>query len=168
MSVLVLNASYEPLTFVSWQRAIALLVTGRGELLEQDGDRVVRSSGGLELPWPAVVRLVSMVRTRRGTSVPLTRQYLVARDGKVCQVTGCDRRGDTIDHLVPRSRGGEHDWLNVVLMCGRHNSQKGDRTIDELGWSLKGTPTVPTRVMMLATRASSRREWERWVSPVAA
>lgn len=165
MSVLVLNASYEPLTFVSWQRAVALMVTGRGELLEQDGDRVVRSSGGLELPWPAVVRLVSMVRTRRGARVPLTRQYLLARDGRCCQVVGCQRRGDTIDHLVPRSRGGSHAWINVVLMCGRHNSIKGDQTLDELGWALKRQPTEPTRIMILTTRARTRAEWERWVIP---
>ncbi len=165
MTVLILNASYEPLTFVSWQRAVALVVTGRGELLEQDGDRIVRSSGGLELPWPAVVRLLSMVKTRRGSGVPLTRQYLVARDGRRCQVAGCERRGDTIDHLVARSRGGEHRWTNVALMCGRHNSVKGDRTLDELGWSLKREPTEPTRVMILTTRARTRSEWERWVVP---
>ncbi len=168
MSVLILNASYEPLTFVSWQRAIALVVGGRGELLEQDGDRVIRSSGGLELPWPAVVRLLSMVRTKRAARVPLTRQYLLARDGRVCQVSGCDRRGDTIDHLIPRSRGGRHDWLNVAVMCSRHNSQKGDQTLDELGWALKRAPKEPTRIMILTKRAKARQEWERWVLPASA
>ena len=62
MSVLLLNASYEPLAVVSWRRAMTLMVTGRAELVAQDGDRVVRSAGGAEYPWPQVVRLMQMVQ----------------------------------------------------------------------------------------------------------
>ncbi|MBN4047486.1 HNH endonuclease [Acidimicrobiaceae bacterium AH-315-P05] len=167
MSVLLLNASYEPLAVVSWKRAIGLVFTGRAEMVEQDGDRVVRSAGGLEFPRPNVVRLVRMVsfasmRVRRqpGFSKP----GLVARDQSGCQVSGCDRRGDTIDHIVPKSTGGETTWENCVLMCARHNSAKASRSLADLGWTLKRPPRRPSAVLIIAA-VEHRPEWGGWLSP---
>ncbi len=162
MSVLLLNASYEPLAVVSWKRAMTLILTGRAELVTQDDDRVLRSAGGTEFPFPDVVRLLRMVSfagMRDPSGVAFSKAALRARDGGRCQVSDCDERGDTIDHLVPSSRGGDTSWHNCVLMCRVHNATKDDRTLDEMGWSLKQRPTVPSGRLVLASR---RPEWDAW------
>lgn len=104
MTVLLLNASFEPLCTVSWKRATTLVVTGRAELVEQDGDRVIRSAGGREFPFPNVVRLMRMVSYAgmRSTQTPrFSKAGLNARDRRTCQVADCDERGATIDHVTP-------------------------------------------------------------------
>lgn len=169
MSVLLLNASYEPLTVVSWKRAMTLVIGGRAEMVEQNGDRVVRSAGGAEFPLPQVVRLIAMVsfagmRNRR--SPRFSKAGLNARDNRRCQVAGCDNPGTTVDHVVPRCRGGTTSWDNCVLMCQVHNSRKGDQLLDELGWKLKRRPFAPLGAIVLTPARHS--EWERWVNPVPA
>ncbi len=165
MSVLLLNASYEPLTVVSWKRAITLMVTGRAEMVEQDGNRVVRSSGGAEFPLPQVVRLMRMVSfagMRRIRPPRFSKAALSIRDGRQCQVSGCPDRGTTVDHIVPRSRDGATSWENCVLMCARHNSVKGNKLLSELGWTLRSTPTVPAGTIMLVP--AYRAEWAQWLA----
>lgn len=165
MPVLLLNASYEPLRVISWQRAICLQLADRADLIEKVQGRTLRTSGGAEYPFPAVVRLREMVVVpfRRGAA-PITRRALAFRDHGVCQKSNCDRRGSTMDHLIPSSRGGQHTWLNVVLMCAEHNNSKGDRTLEELGWTLKTKPTVPTYDNLYLDRAEILPEWNRWLA----
>lgn len=168
MSVLLLNASYEPLTVVSWKRAMTLVLAGRAEMVAQDGDRVVRSAGGSEFPLPNVVRLMQMVSfagMRRKGTPRFSKAGLNVRDGRTCQVRGCDDRGSTVDHVIPRSRGGDTSWENCVLMCQAHNSTKGNRSLDQLGWSLKRVPVAPTGAIVMVTR---RPEWEAWVGSAVA
>jgi 5-methylcytosine-specific restriction endonuclease McrA len=166
MSVLLLNASYEPLAVVSWRRAMTLMVTGRAELVAQDGDRVVRSAGGAEYPRPQVVRLVQMVQfaSMRTPSTPrFSKAGLQVRDRRSCQVADCEERGTTIDHVVPRSRGGDTSWENCVLMCQRHNSRKGDHSLEQLGWTLKTRPVAPAGTIIVSP--ARREEWAPWVAP---
>lgn len=164
MSVLLLNASYEPLRVISWQRAICLQLAERADLIEALSNRTLRTSGGNEFPFPAVIRLRSMVFVpyRRGAA-PITRRALASRDGGMCQKADCDRRGATMDHLLPKSRGGEHSWHNVVLMCAEHNNSKGDRTIDELGWSLKVAPRAPKYKNLHIDITHALPEWGQWL-----
>lgn len=165
MSVLLLNASYEPLAVVSWKRAVTLVVGGRAEIVETDGARSIRSAGGIEFPLPQVVRLVQMV-TFAGMRAPRTPRFskagLVARDRGSCQVSGCDERGTTVDHVMPRSKGGANSWENCVLMCRSHNSRKGDRALDQLGWTLKQRPVAPVAAIVLAP--APRPEWAPWLA----
>lgn len=164
MAVLLLNASYEPLRVVSWQRAICMQLADRADLIESVPDRVLRASGGREFPFPSVIRLreMAVIPFRRGTA-PITRRALAHRDHGECQKVGCDRRGSTMDHLLPRSRSGAHDWLNVVLMCAEHNNKKGDRTIEELGWSLKKPPRVPTYETLYLDTRHVVPQWRQWL-----
>lgn len=163
MSVLLLNASYEPLAVVSWKRAVTLVVGGRAEIVETDADRVIRSAGGREFPFPFVVRLMRMVSFAgmRGQTVPFSRAGLRVRDEGRCQVARCEDRGETVDHVVPRSKGGVNSWENCVLMCRAHNSRKGDRTLADLGWSLKRAPSAPSGAIFLVS--AMRPEWTAWV-----
>ena len=166
--MLLLNASYEPLTVVSWKRAMTLVLAGRAEMVEQDGDRVVRSAGGSEFPLPNVVRLMQMVSFAgmRSKGAPrFSKAGLNVRDERVCQVRGCGERGTTVDHVVARSRGGDTSWENCVLMCRDHNSAKGDLSLDQLGWSLKRRPRAPAGAIVMVTQ---RPEWEAWVGSAVA
>lgn len=165
MSVLLLNASYEPLTTVSWKRAMTLVLTGRAELVEQDGDRVVRSAGGTEFPFPNVVRLMKMISFAgmRSTDGPrFSKKRLNVRDNRECQVVDCNERGSTVDHVIPRSRGGDSSWENCVLMCLDHNSLKGDSSLEQLGWALKQVPAAPNGSIAFVT---ARPEWDVWLVP---
>lgn len=164
MPVLLLNASYEPLRVISWQRAICLQLSERADLVECVEGRSLHSSGGSEFPFPSVIRLREMVVMpfRRGIA-PITRRALTWRDDGMCQKTGCDRRGATMDHLMPRSRGGKHTWHNVVLMCAEHNNKKADRTLDEIGWSLKAAPVSPTYENLYIERGQIMPKWNSWL-----
>lgn len=165
MPVLLLNASYEPLRVISWQRAICLQLADRADLVERVENRTLHTSGGEEFPFPAVVRLREMVVIpfRRGAA-PITRRALTYRDDGACQKSDCNRRGSTMDHLLPRSRGGQHTWQNVVLMCAEHNNAKSDRTLDELGWTLKAKPIVPSYENLYLDRTQILPQWRQWLT----
>jgi 5-methylcytosine-specific restriction endonuclease McrA len=151
---LVLNASYEPLSIVSSRRAVCLLLDDKAELIEADEFEVMRSAT-LSLPAPTVVRLRYMVKTPRRVVAAVSRRAVFARDEYRCQY--CGARADSIDHVVPRSRGGGHVWENLAAACRPCNTAKRDRTPDEAGmrllrpcraprgsaWVTLGAPLVP-------------------------
>lgn len=129
---LVLNASYEPLSIVSARRAVCLVLDDRAELVEADG--TVMRSESLVVESPAVIRLRYMVRIARRSTAAVSRRAVFARDDYKCQY--CGARADSIDHVVPRSRGGLHDWENLAAACRPCNIRKRDRTPDEAGMHL--------------------------------
>jgi 5-methylcytosine-specific restriction endonuclease McrA len=137
---LVLNASYEPLCVVPGRRAVVLVLTSKAVMVAE-GDGVLRAATRA-VPVPAVLRLTRFVKVPYRAQVPLTRTAVFARDGGRCAY--CDAVATSVDHVVPRSRGGAHAWENVVSACGRCNHLKADRGIAELGWRLRRQPTAPT------------------------
>lgn len=136
---LVLNATYEPLCVVADRRALVLVLAQKADAVVQT-DRVARSEYRIE-PMPAVVRLVRYVRVPRRAAVPLTRRAVFARDGGRCVY--CDSPATSLDHVVPRSRGGLHIWENVVSACRRCNHVKADRSVSDLGWRMRHAPFQP-------------------------
>jgi len=139
---LVLNATYEPLCVVPDRRALVLVVSRKAVPVE-DSARVMHSATRA-VPVPCVVRLNRFVRVPHRGAVPLTRRAIFARDGGRCVY--CNAPATSVDHVVPRSRGGEHVWENVVSACGRCNHVKADRVISELGWRLRTVPRQPSGV----------------------
>jgi 5-methylcytosine-specific restriction endonuclease McrA len=137
-----LNATYEPLQLVNERRAVVLMLAGRAEAVAVPEEPPVCRSATMVVEIPSIVRLVNVVRipSHRRTP-PLTRRAVLVRDQFRCAY--CEAPGDTVDHVVPRSRGGRHEWTNVVAACRRHNIQKGDRFLHELGWKLRSEPHVP-------------------------
>jgi len=129
---LVLNASFEPLSVVSPRRAICLLLAEKAELLEAD-DAVVRSES-LTLPSPAVIKLCYMVRAPRRRTASVSRRAVLVRDDYRCQY--CGGGADSIDHVLPRSRGGGDGWDNLAAACRSCNSTKRNRTPKEAGMHL--------------------------------
>ncbi len=140
--VLLLNATYEPLALVSDRRAVVLVLAGRAEAVAFRDDCTVFHSARLTIDVPAIVRLSHMVRIPRwARTPPLTRRAVLRRDGGRCAY--CSEPADTIDHVVPRSRGGRHEWTNVVASCKRDNLAKADQLLSELGWTLDFNPSAP-------------------------
>ncbi len=137
--VLVLNADMGPLHRVSLRHAIRMLCRRVAEVHEAEPDRLI----GI-YPMPRVVRLVAYVVTRwRYTTGPRwSRPGVLARDGRTCGY--CVGAATTIDHILPRSRGGRNSWLNTVAACDTCNQRKGNRTPEEAGMRLRTTPAAPT------------------------
>jgi 5-methylcytosine-specific restriction endonuclease McrA len=129
---LVLNASFEPLSVVSSRRAVCLLLAEKAELLA--ADEFVLRSERLTMPSPAVIRLCYMVRAPRRRVVSASRRAVFARDDYRCQY--CGDGADSIDHVVPRSRGGSDEWDNLAAACRACNSAKRNRTPAEAGMRL--------------------------------
>jgi 5-methylcytosine-specific restriction endonuclease McrA len=163
--VLLLNASHEPLAVVTWRRAIVLILAGKAISLEDRAESV--HSAQRAVAMPSVVRLTRYVRIPYRTPSTVSRNGVLRRDSRTCAY--CGGRADTIDHVVPRSRGGAHSWENCVACCHRCNSRKADHTLDELGWELRGTPVVPVRVAggELAVDECDPA-WRRWLDATAA
>ncbi len=136
---LVLNATYEPLGVVSERRALILVLNQRAITIEES-ETVLHYTGG-EFVLPSVIRLVKYVRIPYRHSIPLSRRALFARDGGKCVY--CSAPAASIDHVVPRSRGGEHRWENVVSACHKCNHLKADKTLKEIGWRLRNAPREP-------------------------
>ncbi len=138
--VLLLNSSYEPLNICSWKRALILIVKGKAVALEVDSKKI---GGGHDLPL--VIRLLYYVKIPH-KDIPMTRRNVMHRDNYQCQY--CGRKSDlTIDHIIPRSRGGKDKWDNVAVACLRCNVTKGSRTPKEAGMTLRTKPTAPYHFM---------------------
>jgi len=124
--VLVLNASYEPINVCTMRRATVLVLKSRAEVLEK-GEGTLHSER-LELARPCVIRLVRYVRIPRDVHRrKITRKAVLARDAYTCQYCGREAAGLTVDHVIPRSRGGQSAWENIVAACAPCNRKKGDR-----------------------------------------
>jgi 5-methylcytosine-specific restriction endonuclease McrA len=165
--VLLLNATFEPLAVVTAKRAVVLMLTGKAECVEATLTGAAFHSANLTVPAPSVMRLSRYVRVPYRAAVPMTRAGVLRRDGRRCAY--CRKRADTIDHVVPRSRGGAHSWDNCVAACRACNSRKADKMLAELGWALAVTPRPPDRsaggVMVLAVEPLPA--WEPWLGVAA-
>ena len=138
--VLVLNTTYEPLNVCSARRAVVLLLKNKAEVIECS-DRAFHSEHS-NLNVPHVIRLCDYVVVPRGTTRRMSRRAVFARDRHRCQYCGSGHRL-TVDHVVPRSKGGDHSWENVVTSCAPCNLRKGDKTPSAAGMSLPRKPRPP-------------------------
>jgi 5-methylcytosine-specific restriction endonuclease McrA len=159
-ATLLLNATYEPLCVVSSRRAIVLVLAEKAEAVDSSPDVVHAET--VSVPVPVVVRLTRYVRVPYPAQVPLSRRAVFTRDGSTCVY--CGSSATSIDHVVPRSRGGTHTWDNVVAACRRCNHTKADRSLAELGWVLPQAPRTPTGAAwrLLGARTVDPR-WRTWL-----
>ena len=158
--VLVLNASREPLCVVSVRRAVTLVLSGKAVVLEHDGTRL--HSEWLSVPSPQVLVLTRYVHVPYRGAVPPTRRTVLQRDDHRCAY--CAAPADTVDHVVPRSRGGGHVWTNVVAACARCNHRKADHLLSEIGWHLRVTPHVPHRAVVLSAMSRPHPTWMSYLA----
>ncbi|UCD11279.1 MAG: HNH endonuclease [Nitrospinaceae bacterium] len=139
--ILVLNYSYEPLQFCSAKRAVVMVLSGRAEQVECDG-YCIRTPNST-YPLPAVIRILKMVKRKRRSRVAFSKKNILRRDNYTCQYCGVSKHPLTVDHVLPKSRGGKTDWFNVVVACKPCNLKKSNRTLAEMGISLRRHPARP-------------------------
>lgn len=162
---LVLNATYEPLRIVSWQKAITLLFQEKVEVIACY-DREIRGVT-VRVQLPSVLRLLRHVRMKRPfADVPFSRTNVYARDEYRCQY--CGRRFPptelTFDHVLPVARGGRKTWDNIVTCCVTCNRAKGDQTPEEAGLTLVRKPRRPHALPAFTLSLGLRRAPESWRS----
>jgi 5-methylcytosine-specific restriction endonuclease McrA len=164
--VLLLDKAFRPLRALNWRRAMLLDLAGRVEVL-QYYDRVVRTPS-TAYPMPAVVRVPNWVE-RAPQAVALTRRNVLLRDSNTCVYCGFAGvvRDLTIDHVLPRSRGGLTEWDNVVTACAPCNRRKGDRTPDEAGMRMGAKPRPPSALQLgrrgMIVVGDPPPEWRAWL-----
>lgn len=162
--VLVLNASYEPLHVVSVRRAIVLLLKDKAEVIEA-AERTFRALHH-DVQVPLVIRLVTYVRIPHRLTLPLNRRNVFVRDEFTCQYCGRQpgRANLTMDHVIPRSRGGDFSWENIVAACGACNQKKGNRLPKECNMIPRRAPYRPRFLAVaLLGEAPGHEVWAKYI-----
>lgn len=166
--VLLLNSTYEPLTALPLRRAVIMLMCGKADVVHDDPAGPVIHSATRTIMVPSVIRLRSFVRVPYRARIPMTRAALMHRDRFRCAY--CGAKADTVDHVLPRSRGGDHSWENCVAACSTCNHRKADRLLSELGWTLRCVPLPPKgqHWRLLSTVKELDPAWARYLGEGAA
>lgn len=161
-SVLVLNQNYEPLNICNLRRAFVLVSRGKAEVLEQNA-RALRSPSHSFIR-PSVIRMVYHIRRPR-PKVRLTRREVFMRDNFTCQYCGTRTKELTLDHVIPRHRGGRHTWDNLVSACRACNHRKGSRRPEEAHMNLLHAPYEPkaTSFHILYRHIQTYDEWRKFI-----
>jgi 5-methylcytosine-specific restriction endonuclease McrA len=160
---LLLNATYEPLKVVNWQKAMTLLCQGKVEVISEY-DREIRAVS-FRIKLPSVIRLLRYIRIkRRFDYVPFSRANIYARDNHSCQYCGDQFSTSelTFDHVVPVAQGGRKDWENIVTSCVSCNRRKGGRTPHEAGMHLVKWPKRPQSVPAIRITIGVRNAPDSW------
>ncbi|TAK20977.1 MAG: HNH endonuclease [Chloroflexota bacterium] len=160
--VLVLNQNYEPLNVCNQKRALVLLDRGKAEVLEHGMGTLRTTSTHFRVP--SVIRLIYLIRRPR-PKARLCRKEVFVRDGFTCQYCGVRGRDLTIDHVIPRHRGGRHTWENLVSACRACNHRKGGKTVDESRMQLLRSPFQPkvSTYYILHQYLHSNGDWRKFI-----
>lgn len=143
--VIVLNLDYQYLNKISWKKAISLIYKGKVEVVKESAKVVKNFENTVKIAIPTVVRLLRLVRSIYRNKVPFSKRTVLIRDEYRCQYCGTEtKRHLTLDHIVPKSRGGKTTFENCVGACSKCNSIKNNRTPSEAHMSLLKLPTEPT------------------------
>lgn len=161
-AVLVLNQNYEPLNVCNERRAIVLINRGKAEVLEHGKGHIRTPSQNYARP--SVIRLMYLIRRPR-PKARLTRREVFLRDNFTCQYCGVRGKDLTIDHVIPRHRGGKHTWDNLVSACRACNHRKGGKTLEEAKMTLRRPPAQPrvSPYYVLTQYLQSYSEWLKFV-----
>jgi 5-methylcytosine-specific restriction endonuclease McrA len=161
--VLVLNASYEPINVCTVRRAAVLLLKNRAEILEH-GEWALHAEN-LTLAQPVVIRLLTYVRIPRDAHRrKITRRAVFARDRWTCQYCGRERGNLTVDHVIPRSKGGRSTWDNIVTCCGPCNRRKGDRLPVQANMVPTRRPKAPSPTIFIHVATQTiPSAWEQYL-----
>ena len=162
--VLVLNASYEPINVCTVRRAAVLILKERAEILEHAEHALHAET--FTLPRPAVIRLTSYVRIPRDAhSRRITRRAVFARDRWTCQYCGSVRNTLTVDHVIPRSKGGGSSWENIVASCAPCNRRKGDRLPTQVDMHPRQHPRAPSPTIFVHVATPTiPPAWEQYLA----
>ena len=159
--VLVLNQNYEPMLVTNARRAIVLVFLEKAEVVEHN-HAMVRSVS-TAMPLPSIVRLSRYIK-RPQRQVLLSRKNVIRRDQHRCQYCGVVHKEMTVDHVLPKVRGGRDSWENLVCACMTCNTQKGRRTPREAGMPLLREPKKPGYLFFIQHMANvTDRRWKPYL-----
>lgn len=157
--VLVLNADYTPLTIAPLKRAFRLVYKGKAEIVSSSGKGIATERK--EYDRPSVIRLVKYVYFPY-KKVTLSRFNIYRRDGYKCLYCG-SKDSLTLDHVLPKSKGGPNSWTNLVTCCMKCNVTKGDRTPDEAGMTLSQKPFTPSYLFFISNMHKVNEDWKPYL-----
>ena len=163
--VLVLNATFEPINVCTVRRAAVLVLKEKAELVER-AERPLRSER-LRMERPHVIRLITYVRVPRDAHRrKITRKAVLARDAWTCQYCGAQKPGLTVDHVIPRSRGGKSVWENIVASCATCNRRKGNRLPREVKMHPRTSPKAPGPTVFIRIASPTiPHAWQPYLAP---
>jgi len=160
--VLVLNFTYEALNITTFQRAVKLIFSGKAEVVH--GRDAAIHSTSITLRMPSIIRMLYYIK-RPMQRVALTKKNVLLRDDYTCQY--CNLRGErlmTVDHVVPKSKGGPSTWENLVAACVRCNNRKNNRTPDDANMALKRRPKQPRYIPWIRIKRNTLPgEWHKFL-----
>jgi 5-methylcytosine-specific restriction endonuclease McrA len=164
--VLVLNATFEPINVCTVRRAAVLVLKEKAVMLER-AERPLHSER-LDLDRPTVIRLITFVKIPRGAhGRKITRKAVLARDAWTCQYCGSRKPGLTVDHVIPRSRGGKSVWDNIVASCASCNRRKGSHLPREIKMHPRSKPRAPGPTVFIHIASPTiPLVWQRYLAPV--
>ena len=163
-STLLLNASFEPLSVISAQRAVTLIVQGKARSIDESPVSFKSAHGSINVPYVAILN--RNVKRKANIKPPrFSRRGVLVRDEFTCGY--CGKYADTIDHILPSSLGGVSSYANCVAACTTCNRKKSNKTLKEIGWTLHITPTVPSVYENILNKARGNDEvfeiWSKYV-----
>ena len=158
--VLLLNYSYEPLMVVSIRKAIILYVLDKIDIIEKSDDNI--RSLYLSVPIPHVIKLKNYLYVKP-RQLALTRRNVIKRDNGVCQYCGLKASFTTIDHIIPKNKGGKDSWDNLVTACKKCNIYKGDYLLHEINMSLLKKPAKPSYLLHLQRYTGKHSTWDPYL-----
>jgi 5-methylcytosine-specific restriction endonuclease McrA len=159
---LVLNASFEPLCVVSGRRAVVLVLDEKAEVVHATGEHLHSERRAFVVP--SVIRLRTFVKVPYRRRAALNRRAVFARDHHRCQY--CGAKAESIDHVVPRSKGGPHAWDNVVAACRPCNAGKRDRLLAETSMVLRRRPEAPAHLTwVIVSVGTVPEDWHAYLGP---
>jgi 5-methylcytosine-specific restriction endonuclease McrA len=160
--VLVLNFTYEALNITNFQRAVKLIFAGKAEIIH--GRERIIASTSFEMRMPSIIRMLYYIK-RPMQKVALTKKNILIRDDHTCQY--CGLRGDrfmTVDHVLPKSKGGPSTWENLVCACMRCNNRKNNRTPEDANMKLKRKPRQPKYIPWIQIKRNTLPgEWHKFL-----
>ena len=159
--VLVLNQSYEPLMIINAKRAIVLVIKEKVEMLEKYRESIHSISNTFDLP--SVIKLNFYVHIKY-KDIILTRKNLLKRDDNRCQYCSKNKRPLTIDHVVPKDRGGKDTWENLVAACRKCNTKKGNSLLKNIDMKLLKKPRKPSKIFHLQSYVDKNQDnWKQYL-----
>ncbi len=160
--VLILNVTFEPIHVCSTKRALALVLSGKAEIIVNGRGTIHSAVAAFEIP--SVIKLSHMVRRPR-PRIALSKREILRRDDYTCQYCGRKMRTLTLDHVVPRRLGGPHTWDNLVAACSACNRRKGGKQPAEADMLLHRAPfePSPTAAYRFSSHLEQRQEWAQFM-----
>jgi 5-methylcytosine-specific restriction endonuclease McrA len=164
---LLIDRNYMALSIIPWQKAAKLLVKGKAEAVHSTASTVVATGEG-NFSIPSIIRLLVTIPWRAHKSrMKFSRRNVMIRDNHICQYCGAKlgKTGGTIDHVVPKARGGQSTYTNCVASCKSCNNQKADKRLDEIGFKLKQKPKRPSFITLYKHHLKdySPDEWSTYI-----